>query len=172
MGFRFRKSIKAGPVRINLSKSGVGYSVGGKGFRYTKKAGGGTRTTVSIPGTGISHVSETANKKTTASTVASRPAPTAPKGNGNKPPKNKNAIWGTIFLICGILFSGSLPLIALISYILAIVFLCKWTKQAKKAKQNKDATAQTQKVEEQAAAIVQALHEASIDEIYENNPEK
>ena len=55
MGFRFRKSIKAGPFRVNLSKSGIGYSVGGKGFRVTKKAGGGIRTTTSIPGTGISY---------------------------------------------------------------------------------------------------------------------
>lgn len=58
MGVRFRKSIKAGPVRVNFSKSGVGYSVGGKGFRVTKKANGGVRTTTSIPGTGISYVSD------------------------------------------------------------------------------------------------------------------
>ena len=58
MGFRFRKSVKIGPARINLSKSGIGYSVGTKGFRATKKAGGGTRTTASIPGTGISFVSD------------------------------------------------------------------------------------------------------------------
>ena len=58
MGVRFRKSIKAGPVRVNLSKSGVGYSVGGKGFRVTKKANGGVRTTTSIPGTGISYVKD------------------------------------------------------------------------------------------------------------------
>ena len=58
MGFRIKKSIKAGPVRVNFSKSGVGYSVGGKGFRVTKKANGGVRTTTSIPGTGISYVSE------------------------------------------------------------------------------------------------------------------
>lgn len=36
MGFSFRKSIKIGPARINLSKSGVGYSVGAGGLRYTK----------------------------------------------------------------------------------------------------------------------------------------
>lgn len=59
MGFRFRKSIKLGPARINLSKSGVGYSVGGKGFRVTKKATGGTRATASIPGTGLSYAKET-----------------------------------------------------------------------------------------------------------------
>lgn len=56
MGFRFRKSIKLGKgVRINFSKSGVGWSVGGKGFRLTKKARGGYRTTSSIHGTGISY---------------------------------------------------------------------------------------------------------------------
>lgn len=40
MGFNFRKSFKIGPARVNLSKSGVGYSVGAGGLRYTKKAGG------------------------------------------------------------------------------------------------------------------------------------
>ena len=63
MGFRFRKSIKAGPVRINFSKSGVGYSVGWKGFRVTKKANGGVRTTTSNPGTGISYVSDSGSGK-------------------------------------------------------------------------------------------------------------
>jgi Protein of unknown function (DUF4236) len=33
MGFYIRKSISAGPFRFNLSGSGVGMSVGGKGFR-------------------------------------------------------------------------------------------------------------------------------------------
>lgn len=63
MGFRFRKSIKAGPVRVNFSKSGVGYSVGGKGFRVTKKAGGGVRTTASIPGTGVSYAKDSSKSK-------------------------------------------------------------------------------------------------------------
>ena len=63
MGFRFRKSINFGPFRLNFSKSGVGYSVGGKGFRVTKKAGGGHRTTASIPGTGISYVKDSPKKK-------------------------------------------------------------------------------------------------------------
>ena len=33
MGWSFRKSYKAGPIRINISKSGIGYSIGTKGFR-------------------------------------------------------------------------------------------------------------------------------------------
>ena len=37
MGLRFRKSIKlGGGFRLNLSKSGVGYSWGTKGFRISK----------------------------------------------------------------------------------------------------------------------------------------
>lgn len=72
MGFRFRKSVNFGPFRVNLSKSGVGYSFGGKGFRFTKKAGGGTRTTASIPGTGISYVKDHGSSK--KKTAGSRPA--------------------------------------------------------------------------------------------------
>ena len=63
MGFRLRKSINLGGVRINLSKSGVGYSFGAKGMRITKCANGRTRNTVGIPGTGISYVSESGKAK-------------------------------------------------------------------------------------------------------------
>lgn len=59
MGFRFRKSIPIGKhFRINLSKSGVGYSWGVKGVRFTKAANGKNRTTLSVPGTGISYTTE------------------------------------------------------------------------------------------------------------------
>ncbi len=60
MGLRYRKSINlGGGFRINLSKSGVGYSWGVKGYRITKTAKGTIRRTASIPGTGISYVHET-----------------------------------------------------------------------------------------------------------------
>lgn len=64
MGFRFRKSINLGHgVRVNISKSGIGYSIGSPGLRVTKTAKGRIRTTASVPGTGISYVSETLTKK-------------------------------------------------------------------------------------------------------------
>ena len=64
MGTRFRKSINfGGGARINLSKSGIGYSVGTKGARITQTANGRTRTTLSIPNTGISYVNETGTRK-------------------------------------------------------------------------------------------------------------
>lgn len=37
MGFNFRKRIKVGPGSINLSKSGVGISIGGTSVRWTGK---------------------------------------------------------------------------------------------------------------------------------------
>ncbi len=57
MGFRFRKSIGLIPgVKLNLSKSGPSVSVGGKGLTYNigRK---GSRTTIGLPGTGLSYSS-------------------------------------------------------------------------------------------------------------------
>ena len=55
MGFKFRKRIKIAPgLSINISKSGVSTSIGGKGstINIGKK---GVTATNSLPGTGISH---------------------------------------------------------------------------------------------------------------------
>ena len=53
MGFRFRKSIKVLPgVRLNLSKRGIGTSVGVKGL-HVSTGPSGPRVSASIPGTGI-----------------------------------------------------------------------------------------------------------------------
>ena len=69
MGFRFRKRLKILPgLWLNVSKGGVSTSVGVKGLTVNLKDGK-TRTTASIPGTGISY-SETASEK-----------PGAPAGN-------------------------------------------------------------------------------------------
>jgi hypothetical protein len=40
MGFYFRKSINLGLLRINLSKSGIGFSIGIPSFRIVKPARG------------------------------------------------------------------------------------------------------------------------------------
>lgn len=56
MGLRFRKSFSIGPLRINISKSGIGFSIGTKCLRITRSAKGRTSATVTVPGTGISYV--------------------------------------------------------------------------------------------------------------------
>ena len=53
MGWSFRKSIGLGPFRVNISKSGIGYSVGAMGFRTGVNARGRSYKSMSIPGTGL-----------------------------------------------------------------------------------------------------------------------
>ena len=53
MGWGFRRSLKLGPLKLNFSKSGMGYSVGVRGFRVGQDAKGRAYTAASIPGTGL-----------------------------------------------------------------------------------------------------------------------
>jgi hypothetical protein len=55
MGFFYRKSVNLGPFRVNLSGSGLGYSVGGRGFRVGKSSRGRRYTAFSVPGTGVGY---------------------------------------------------------------------------------------------------------------------
>ncbi len=55
MGFYFRRSVNLGPFRVNLSRGGVGWSVGGRGFRTGQSGRGRKYTTISIPGTGVGY---------------------------------------------------------------------------------------------------------------------
>lgn len=55
MGFIYRKSIRLGPFRVNVGKSGVGYSVGGRGIRTGVNSRGKRYTTFGLPGTGMSY---------------------------------------------------------------------------------------------------------------------
>lgn len=78
MGFRFRRSIQVLPgLRLNFSKSGIGYSLGAPGYRFTNSATGRQYRTVGLPGTGMYHVKElgTARRRRRS---ASRPAAPRP----------------------------------------------------------------------------------------------
>ena len=55
MGFYYRKSVNFGPFRVNLSKGGIGASVGGRGFRTGVTPKGRRHATFSLPGTGIGY---------------------------------------------------------------------------------------------------------------------
>ncbi len=55
MGFYFRRSLNLGQFRVNLSRGGLGWSVGGRGFRTGQSGRGRRYTTVSIPGTGVGY---------------------------------------------------------------------------------------------------------------------
>lgn len=73
MGFKFQKRIKILPgITINLSKRGISTSVGVKGARITM-GHGKTRTTVGIPGTGISHTQVQSIKEQPTTSKPARP---------------------------------------------------------------------------------------------------
>jgi hypothetical protein len=55
MGLRFQRRVKVFPgVRLNLSTSGVGVSVGGRGAHVGITARGQRYTSIGVPGAGIS----------------------------------------------------------------------------------------------------------------------
>lgn len=63
MGLNFRKSIKlCKGVKLNIGKSGLSISVGGKGYKKTINTKGQVTTTVGIPGTGV-YYTDTKNLK-------------------------------------------------------------------------------------------------------------
>lgn len=81
MGLNFRRSIRVGKYfKINISKSGIGYSFGTRGFRTSVSSRGRTTISGSVPGTGISysHTLGTTHR-------------TSPSGTSHRPNNHNNA---------------------------------------------------------------------------------
>ena len=134
MGFRLRKSFGGKAFRVNISKSGIGYSTGVKGFRVTKKAGGGTRTTSSIPGTGISFVNDYGSGSNSAPVRRSKPSTDSYEKVGQNNKKNterlEHSTWQLIkiTLLVYFLFLYFVPLV------FAIIEIHKFCKEANQFK--------------------------------------
>lgn len=80
MGLNFRKSFKLAPgVRVNVSKSGIGASFGGKGLRYSVNSRGQRRTTVGIPGSGLSYTNTSSSGRAYKTSAYNRSAELAKK---------------------------------------------------------------------------------------------
>jgi hypothetical protein len=107
MGWRFRRSLKLGPVKLNFSKSGIGVSAGVRGFRVGTDAKGRTYTAVSIPGTGLyNRAYYGASKPIAQNTVSLRGAP--PRQSAGTGLKLFIAFiaGGVVFSILGIMMSS------------------------------------------------------------------
>jgi tetratricopeptide (TPR) repeat protein len=98
MGFRMRKSIKLAPgVRLNVSKSGVGASAGGRGGRYSVHSSG--RRTVSAGGGVVPGVyyqkSVSGSGSREGGSQAKAPLP-SPKKPGLFAPKGEKALYEAV----------------------------------------------------------------------------
>jgi hypothetical protein len=91
MGFRFQKRIAVFPgLRVNLSKSGTSVSVGRRGLWATfgPKC---TRTTVGIPGMGLSWTNTSSTTRARQVKLSELPAPPVPPPVEGTKPANRAA---------------------------------------------------------------------------------
>jgi hypothetical protein len=112
MAWRFRRSLKLGPLRLNFSKSGIGYSAGVRGFHVGQNAKGTPYTAVSIPGTGMYNRQYYGASKT----IAQSPAAQNPDSPTSAPPQTGTGnglklflaflAGGVVFSIIGAMLSG------------------------------------------------------------------
>jgi tetratricopeptide (TPR) repeat protein len=87
VGFRVRKSVGLGSgVRLSATKTGVGFSVGGRGARYSVHSSGRRTASVGVPGTGVRYVSQSGGgakgKSRSKRSAAALPHPAAPPKPG------------------------------------------------------------------------------------------
>jgi type IV secretory pathway VirB10-like protein len=90
VGWRLRRSVKLMPgVRVNLSRRGLGYSVGPRGLKIGRGADGRYRRTVSLPGTGLYNTEVITPR--TSSVTTPRPPHHDPSatGSGASPPASE-----------------------------------------------------------------------------------
>lgn len=83
MGWSFRKSYTLGPLRINLSKSGIGFSFGVPGLRAGVSSTGRKYVSASVPGTGVRYY------KSTKSLSSLLPGDEDEKKDEKSPPKSR-----------------------------------------------------------------------------------
>jgi len=97
LGFRMRKSMKVAPgVRLSVSKSGVGASVGGKGGRYSVHSSGRRTTTVGsgiVPGVYYQSSKSGGSGSRGATQQAAAPSPKKP---GMFAPKGEKELYKAI----------------------------------------------------------------------------
>ena len=106
MGWNLRRSVNFGPLRINLSKSGLGYSVGTRGLRIGRDAKGRTYSSTSIPQTGIYRRDYISSAR-----PQSIPAPLPPSPSINPLPRGRSAATVIRWILC---IGGAVLLYALI----------------------------------------------------------
>lgn len=89
MGWRIRQVLRTGPFRWNLSRSGVGWSVGIPGLRYGRTPSGVPYFSVGLPGTGVYWI-KYLTRKTSAHQMRQPISPKSQHPIANIPPTQQS----------------------------------------------------------------------------------
>lgn len=101
MGIRFRRSIRIAPgVKVNLTKTGVGFTVGPRGAHYSVHSSGRRTKTIGLPGTGV-YYQESSTGASNDRSGSPATAPVAAKSSGCTPA-------GCGALVVGLLVIGAI----------------------------------------------------------------
>lgn len=95
MSWRWRKSLAQGPFKLNLSRSGVGWSINLGLFRYGITPEGRRYVGAGIPGTGIyfyKQLPSAADHNTTIERLLSEGAPEHPVASQQQRPRNNQVV--------------------------------------------------------------------------------
>lgn len=115
MNLRFRRSIKIAPgVRINISKSGLSTSVGGRGLTWNSRGA----LTASIPGTGLSYRTNISPKNNANNAQAAKSL--SETLTALSPEENRKRQRAALLLP---LIAGAVLLFSLFPYLLILLFL-------------------------------------------------
>lgn len=96
MPFRMRKSLKIAPgVRMTVSKSGIGTSVGGRGARYSVHSSGRRTVSTGLPGTGMGYVKTTSGRGSSSGPDLQQTAP-KPQKPGFFAPKGEKKLYKAV----------------------------------------------------------------------------
>jgi hypothetical protein len=98
---RFRRSVKIAPgIRLNFNKRSVGISAGVRGARYSVNSSGRRTRSVGIPGTGLSHRSQSSGRR--------RGIPLAPDGTTSPTRLIASLVgWLTLLIFVVGIFNGA-----------------------------------------------------------------
>ena len=129
---RFRKRIKIGGINVNLSGSGVGFSVGVPGLRTGISSTGKRYTSYGLPGTGLYDVKYHSSKKETETQESVKNESISSQIKNNTLPPELTSSQGCLWSVVTFILICCKPELGITSFILQLVWYFKFYKKSDK----------------------------------------
>lgn len=129
---RFRKRVKIGGFNINLSGSGVGFSVGVPGFRTGISSTGKKYTSYGLPGTGLYDVKYDSSNKQSKNTDTTNQDSTALQIENNALPTELTSNQGCLWSVITFVMVCTKPEVGFLSLIIQLIWYFHFYKKSDK----------------------------------------